>query len=335
MPSTLAATKTTMIFRQARLRCVCALLFVPLYAFAELASATTSFEFATGEQGRAIIGTRDEHVQRLSPLVRALKAKSEASVSGPDFLRLLASTVQPWSDTDRATVQGALDSIRPQLAVLSLPLPETVVFVRFTGAVEGNAPHTRANAVLLTDRSVQRSAGLGRLIAHELFHIASRRDKAWRDAMYATIGFAPISEIALPPQLASRKITNPDAPRIDVAIKVDTSDSVAWVAPLLQSTVDRYDASRPAEFFAFTRLHWLEVVRGKHQPEQAEVSEPLRLRNTAELCGFLEQIARNTQYIIHPEEILAENFAQLATGETGPSPEVHQRLRDALQKQKR
>lgn len=324
-----------MIFRPVTVRCVCALLLGLCCAWAELVYAATSFEFATAEQGRAIISARDEYIERLSPLERALKAKSEASVSEADFVRLLTGAVQPWSDADRATVQAALESIRPPLAMLGLPLPETVVFVRFTGAGEGDAPHTRANAVLLTDASLQRSAALPRLIAHELFHIASRQDKAWRDAMYATIGFAAIEEFSLPPQLASRKITNPDAPRIDVAVKVNTADGVVWVAPLLQSTVDRYDAARPAEFFSFLRLHWLEVARGEFPPRKAELSDPPRLHSTADLRGFYEHIGRNTQYIIHPEEILAENFAQLATGETGPSPEVHQRLRDALQRQKR
>ena len=324
-----------MIFRQVRARGVFALLFGLMCAWAELVHAATSFEFATVEQGRAIIGARDEYVERLSPLERALKAKSEVPVSEADFLRLLTSAVQPWSDAGRATVQAALDSIRPQLALLHLPLPETVVLVRFTGVGEGNAPHTRANAVLLTDTSLQRPAALARLIAHELFHIASRQDKGWRDALYATIGFAAIDELKLPPHLASRKITNPDAPRIDVTIKVDTRDNIVWVAPLLQSTVDRYDASRPGEFFSFLRLFWLQVARGELPPTKAELSDPPRLHNTADLRGFHEQIGRNTPYIIHPEEILAENFAQLATGETGPSPEVHQRLLHALQRQKR
>lgn len=324
-----------MNFRQAKLRGVFVLLLGLILAWAEPVYAATSFEFATVEQGRTIIGTRDEYIERLSPLERALKAKSEVPVSEAEFLRLLTSAVQPWSDADRATVQTALDAIRPQLAVLSLPLPKTVVFVRFTGVGEGNAPHTRANAVLLTDASLQRPAALTRLIAHELFHVASRQEKAWRDAMYATVGFAAIEELSLPPQLASRKITNPDAPRIDVAVRVETADGLAWVAPLLQSSVDRYDAARAAEFFSFLRLQWLEVARGESAPRKAALSDPPRLHSTTDLRGFHEQIGRNTQYIIHPEEILAENFAQLATGETGPSPEVHQRLRDALLRHKR
>jgi hypothetical protein len=322
-----------MIFKQLRYLAICALLVILGSAWAAPARVTTTFEFATAEQGRAIIAARDEYIQRLSPLERALKAKSETSVSEEDFLKLLAGAVLPWSDADRAAVQAALESIRPKLAELNLPLPNSVLFVRTTSAVEGNSPHTRANAILLTESSVGRPDRLAYLIAHELFHIASRYDKTWRDAMYATIGFVPIEEVTLPLQLASRKITNPDAPRIDVAIKVQIDDGVVWVAPLLQSTVDRYDAAQGGEFHKFLKLTWLEVARGEPVPGRAELTQPPHLRDTAQLRGFLEQIGRNTKYIIHPEEILADNFAQLATGQTGPSPEVHQRLREALQSQ--
>ena len=318
-----------MIFQQRRYLGVGALLLALGSAWS--ACAATTFGFATAEQGREIIAARDEYVQRLSPLERALKAKSEVPVGEEDFLKSLASTVQPWPDEDRAAVQAALESIRPKLAELRLPLPETIVFVRFNGAAEGNSPHTRANAVMLTERSLQRPGSLSFLIAHELFHIASRHDKAWRDAMYAAIGFVPIEEVALPPQLAARKITNPDAPRIDVAIKVQTDDGIVWVSPLLQATVDRYDAAQGGEFLKFLKLTWVEVARGESPPVRVDLMPRPRLRDTADLRGFLDQIGINTKYIIHPEEILADNFAQLVTGQTGPSPWVHQRLREALQ----
>ena len=321
-----------MTLRQPRLVCVCALLLALWFTWFESAHAATAFEFATVEQGRAIITARDEYVQRLSPLERALKMKSEAAVSEVEFLKRLAASIQPWPESERAAVQAALESIRPRLAELNLPLPRTVVFVRFTGGVEGNSPHTRANAVLLNDDLLKRSDLLPHLIAHELFHVASRQDKVWRDAMYATIGFVPIEEVALPPPLASRKVTNPDSPRIDVAIKVQTGQGFAWVTPLLHATVDRYDAHQGGEFFKYMKLSWLEVARGDAVPVRAEVMQP-QLHETAELGGFVEQVGRNTGYIIHPEEILAENFAQLATGKTGPSPEIHQRLLEALKRQ--
>jgi hypothetical protein len=44
-------------------------------------------------------------------------------------------------------------------------------------------------------------------------------------------------------------------------------------------------------------------------------------------------VGRNTDYIIHPEEILAENFALLVLGAGNvPSPEVLTRMREALAK---
>lgn len=322
-----------MIFRQLRNFSVfCALLVGLGSAWAQPARAVTSFRFATVEEGRAIVTARDEYVLRLSPTERALKAKSATPVSEADFLQLLAGAVQPWPDADRASVQTALESIGPQVAELKLPLPETVVFVRTSGVGEGNAPHTRANAIMLTERIVQQPEALARVLAHELFHIASRQDKAWREAMYATIGFVSIEEVALPPLLAARAITNPDAPRVDVAIRVQTDDGSVWVAPLLQSTVDQYDTARGGEFFSYMRLVWLEVARSERTPRRAELMQPPRVLDIKDVRGFYEQVGRNTAYIIHPEEILADNFAQLATRQTGRSPEVHQRLREALQR---
>ena len=38
------------------------------------------------------------------------------------------------------------------------------------------------------------------------------------------------------------------------------------------------------------------------------------LFNMKEVSGFFEQVGRNTKYIIHPEEIMADNFAYALLG---------------------
>ena len=49
------------------------------------------------------------------------------------------------------------------------------------------------------------------------------------------------------------------------------------------------------------------------------------------VSGFTEQVGRNTDYIIHPEEILADNFALLVLNEHDvASPEILQKMREAL-----
>ena len=75
------------------------------------------------------------------------------------------------------------------------------------------------------------------------------------------------------------------------------------------------------------------------------VGDECRVRETAagvedadpdELEGLYEQIGRNTAYLFHPEEILADNFAilflaSLRGGTQGArSPEILEKLRAAL-----
>ena len=271
-----------------------------------------------------------EYIQRLGPIERACEGEVGDTKSANPFSQAVASTVLPGLTQTVPTCSPRLKQSSLSL-LIKLPMPHGVVFVRTTGLGEGNAP-TLAPTQSSDRPSSSHTGSLPRVLAHELFHIASRQDKGWRDMMYATVGFVSIEEVALPQQLAARVITNPDAPRIDVAIKVQTDDGMVWVAPLLQSTADGYDAARGGEFFAYLKLVWLEVARGERPPQRAELAQPPRLFDTKDLRGFHEQVGRNTGYIIHPEEILADNFAQLATRQTGRSPEVHQRLREALQR---
>ena len=65
--------------------------------------------------------------------------------------------------------------------------------------------------------------------------------------------------------------------------------------------------------------------------EKTPAAEP-ELFSPEELSGFFEQVGRNTEYIIHPEEILAENFALLILGKQNlPSPEIVEKMRRVLE----
>ena len=301
-----------------------------LWLLAAACAQATEFRFATADEGRALLTARDEYIARLGPLERALKAESAGPVSAEAYLAIVGAAVRPWPEDDRAAVEEALAAIRGALAGHRLPLPSRVTLVRSSGAGEGGAAHTRGTTVVLTDDVFRRPAQLPFLLAHELFHVASRHERRWRDAMYATIGFVALEEAVLPEPLAQRRITNPDAPKLDVAVRVEAAGSPVWVMPVLQATVDRYDPARGGEFFATMQLVWLEVGRGDAVPVRPSIGDPPRLLRTPELAGLFEQIGRNTGYVIHPEEILADNFAQIVSGQAPRSPEVHERLRRAL-----
>lgn len=61
-----------------------------------------------------------------------------------------------------------------------------------------------------------------------------------------------------------------------------------------------------------------------------EGSSP-KLVGMERVSGFMEQVGRNTDYIIHPEEILADNFALLVlNGHDVASPEILRKIRELL-----
>ena len=128
----------------------------------------------------------------------------------------------------------------------------------------------------------------------------------------------------VPRRTATRKITNPDAPRNDHYIRVRVGGKECLAVPILYADRETYDVARGGEFFDYLQFRLLLVERGKG-PDSVRVrydgDKPM-LVDVPEAAGFFEQVGRNTGYIIHPEEILADNFALLVMDSRGVrSPE--------------
>ncbi len=289
--------------------------------------------FASPEEGRKILRARDGFIRRLSPFDRAARLKTDREVSESEFLNFVAGKVIPWDGVDRERVEQAFDRIRPALGQYPLNWPESVRLVHTTGEEEGGAAYTRGKAVILPRTRLDQSPEkLARLVAHELFHVLSRHDRDIRDRLYRVIGFERCPEVGLPKPLARRRITNPDAPVNAHRIRVRHEGRPVWAIPVLYSSTDRYDPLQGGSFFKYLQFRLLlKSVEGEAVPASAPADSPPRLVEVEEVSGFYEQIGRNSSYIIHPEEILAVNFALIVTGETEfPSPGVVEGIRSVL-----
>ena len=292
-----------------------------------------SLLFASPEEGREILRTRDGFIRRLSPFDRAARLKTDREVSETEFLNFVAGKVIEWDRADRERVEQAFDRIRPALGEYPLNWPETVHFVHTTGEEEGGAAYTRGKAVILPRTRLDQSPEkLARLVAHELFHILSRHDREIRDRLYRVIGFERCPEVELPDAYARRRITNPDAPVNAHRIRVQQDGRPFWAVPVLYSRSERYDPLQGGSFFKYLQFRLLlEAVEAEPADASAPVGSPPRLVEVKEVSGFFEQIGRNSSYIIHPEEILAVNFALIVTGETEfASPKVAEGIRSVL-----
>ena len=289
--------------------------------------------FASPEEGREILRARDGFVRRLSPFDRAARLKTDREVSESEFLNFVAGKVIEWDSADRERVERAFARILPALGEYPLNWPESVRFVHTTGEEEGGAAYTRGKAVILPRTRIEQSPEkLARLVAHELFHVLSRHDRNIRDRLYRVIGFERCPEVELPDRFARRRITNPDAPVNTHRIRVQHEGRQYWATPVLYSTSDRYDPLRGGSFFKYLQFRLLlKAVENEAATASAPAGSKSRLVEVKEVSGYFEQIGRNSSYIIHPEEILAVNFALIVTGETEfPSPEVAEGIRSVL-----
>jgi len=302
------------------------LVFIRIHVFAQ------ELRFLSPTEAGPILARRDAYRERLSDFDRSAKLKTNTPVSTEEFVRRLAASVREWSPGDRQRITEAFESIRDGLKRSGAPLPPLIRFIHTTGDVEGNAPYTRSDAIFLPTRSLGRPMpALSRLLAHEVFHIISRSHPELRDRLYACIGFLPCGEVVHPADLKALRITNPDAPINAHAIRIEVDGSPVWGVPILYGS-GPYDPARGGEFFAYLQLRLLLVDRteaGGHRVLTGGAGA--RLIEVESAKGFYEQVGRNTGYVLHPEETVADHFAMIVAGDTGvKSPEVLERIREVL-----
>jgi hypothetical protein len=291
----------------------------------------TTLTFAAAAEGRKILIARDDYIQRLSPFDRQARLKTDKPVSEQEFLDFIARNVRGWSDAEREKVAAAFGAVQPRLAKMNLPFPEKIALLRTTGNEEGQMPYTRGAALVFPTGRLA-SAGdaeLQSIICHELFHVLSRANPKLKEALYGAIGFQHCGEVELPPALRDRKITNPDAPRNDHCIRLKIEGQERLAVPILYSSAATYDRQRGGEFFEYLEFRFMPIRIDEDKP-RADADEN-GLADPAGVSGFYEQIGRNTRYIIHPEEILADNFAMLVLGASQPqSPDVLRKIEETL-----
>jgi len=262
----------------------------------------------------------------MSAYDRSARMKTARDTPESEFLAFAASAALDWERDERDIVDAALREVLPAAKLLGLPLPARIVMIKTSGAEDADAAYTRQNAIVLPLRFLRmRGPALRRLLAHELFHVASRAHPKLADELYAVIGFQRCGAVELPAALKSQRITNPDAPKDEHCIQVSVGNEKVWALPILLSDATLEDFARGAVFLQRVSVMLLLVER----PAGAGTAKPLladgipRVLPVSGVSGFVEQIGENTGYIIHPEEIVADNFVLLATGERKVrSPEI-------------
>jgi len=292
----------------------------------------TTVVFAGVEEGKKIQAAKDAFSQSLSRFDLQVRLRRTENATLEEWKKFVAAEVLPWNDEEIAHVKPAVTLLAEKLKKLKLPLPEKVLLVHTSGKEEGGAAYTRGSAIILPSKVLSYAPEkLEELLCHELFHILSRHDAETRQRLYGIIGFRACEEIPLPAVLKDRKLTNPDAPQINCTIELKFQGRVATATPILIANAEMYDAAKGGSLFRYLtfRLMVVEKKDGKWQP-QLNGGNPMLL-DAPVVPSFVEQIGKNTNYIIHPDEILADNFIQLVKGNKNvETPRIIEQMESVL-----
>lgn len=285
-----------------------------------------ALQFASVAQGQAVLGASDEYTRAMSAFDRAVRMRTRQPTTERQFLEFAAGHARPWTAAEMQSVRTAAAAAQAKLTPWRLAFPPVVLLVKTSGQEEGGAAYCRAGAIVLPERML-RSLSL-RLLVHELFHIFTRNRPDLRPRLYGIVGFTPCPAVELPDSLRAIKLTNPDAVPLDYAIGVRRGTTRFQAVPLLLSKRADYDPETGKGLFDCLTFKLL-VIGG----DGAARAAPL-LFHADEVDDYWTQIGRNTGYNIHPEEILADNFALLILGDGKtdgvPTPRVLEELRRVL-----
>jgi hypothetical protein len=291
----------------------------------------TRVRFAPVETGRAILTADDEWMAATSEFQRRAVMQSDSPVALEAFRRWNGDAVRPWDAGQRGRWRKALESLVPAFAALRIPLPAEVWLISSNGQESAGAPYTRGNAVVLPANMTLQGYSDISLLAHELWHVAARHAPALATRLYAEIGFGPIPELTFPQAWAEARIANPDAPGNRHAMRLTVDGRTPLVTPVL---VASRTTLKPGEtFFSVLEPRLLEV-----EPDLARGATRAVLRDgepvwypMAGAHDYLRRLGGNTRYVIHHEEVMADNVALLAAGIQPRNPELLARIKAALE----
>jgi hypothetical protein len=254
------------------------------------------------------------------------------------FLGYLTAQVVGWSTSEVASLKQIIRAqVAPAFQGIGMGLPPKIHLVKTTGREEGAAAYTRGLDVIALPANMVASlvelppggdslhpavstAYLAGIVTHEFFHLLSKNNPAGREELYARLGYRILGNaVALPDvpsaggaRLPDLKVTNPDAPLLNVAIDLVPVGGAAPVpmTPVLLS-------SQPYEggtFFATMSWKFMEIEQdGGTWVARLHDGQPVLHDSAPLLAQYTGIVGTNFQNeIFHPDEILAQSFVVAA-----------------------
>lgn len=235
----------------------------------------------------------------------------------PEYKRYLKTEVEDFTSEEVKAVGDAVNKAYQIISRLNPDIfPDTLKLIKTKGHYYGDGVwFTREDCIIIPANELaaaNTNAFLG-TVFHELSHVYSRLNPEKSKQLYKLIGFESIGldNLILPPALAERVLYNPDG--VDFAQKIDLTQadkSVIHAIPVIYSNSVGYSPDKK-DFFGYLEFNLYQIEKqadGKWKVlvQNDGFSSTLKVNTQPD---FFRQIKDNTNYIIHPDEVLADNFS--------------------------
>ena len=272
-----------------------------------------SVGFADLHRAQKILGHKDRWAAQLSDFDMGARQKTAEPTDVKKFLDFAAAAGRDWTAEEKNNWQGLVDRLSDAMKGLNLHLTD-IDLVKTSGEEElGAAGYTRRNAIMLSESIISLPMIDSRrayfLLAHEVFHVLSRADSRRRDDLYALLGFTRVDGFEYPAELEGRRLSNPDAFEYRHTLTVQSGSQSVDVMPVIQSLLPLDEVIQLPNFFDALDIVLLSVDAGTGEALRDGNGDLIKYNfgNT----DWIPLMLRNSSFIIHPEEILADNFATL------------------------
>jgi hypothetical protein len=255
-----------------------------------------------------VLEDTDIYFDRLQPLEVSIQMNRatpfEDKAQAVDSLKLfLKSQVLDFSKEDKVFIESVFNEAKKRIAALNPGLmPDTIRIIKIKPDPFGDRVYfTRLNTIYFPKSTFEAKNFEIELkvMVHEIWHIISRLNPQLRDKTYPLIGFEKHGrDLKFPESLTKKMIINPDASYNTYGIDLDGTLAI----PLLTSKHSAYTKEIPFFF---------DYIDFNLYPVNADNSVGTRGILDQRTDIFFQKIKDNTNYIIHPEEIIAENFQLL------------------------
>lgn len=226
----------------------------------------------------------------------------------------LRTEVMNWEESEKNMLTAIFDTIKTEIDAINPKLfPDEVRLIKVrTNHYGPDVYYTRGHNIMIPENALKNPNAkemLGSVMTHEIFHLISRYDVPLREKIYALIGYFPHNrDLTISKGIADRLLTNPDGVSTNYYIELRDDMLTAKAIPIIMSNKSKYVTSSPT-FFSYLQFEVFEMVEGENNTATLVHGDNLSTTLTDGMIpGFFEQIKDNTQYIIHPDEIAADNF---------------------------